>query len=115
MLTTPCGVRQGATIIKQGDVGDFFYVVDRGHCDIFVSGVGKVRRRFRSVARRPFLMLTDAVFFARVGTQVMEVSKGGSFGELALMYDAPRAATVVRGRGSSCCRLLPCAPWRACL
>ena len=30
------------------------------------------------------------------GEQVMEVGKGGSFGELALMYNAPRAATVVR-------------------
>jgi hypothetical protein len=33
---------QGATIIKQGDVGDFFYVVESGFCEIFVDGVGKV-------------------------------------------------------------------------
>lgn len=35
-------VFQGATIIKQGDVGDFFYVVESGFCEIFVDGVGKV-------------------------------------------------------------------------
>ncbi len=35
-------VCQGAVIIRQGDVGDFFYVVERGFCDIFVEGVGKV-------------------------------------------------------------------------
>lgn len=59
---------QDAVIIKQGEIGDFFYVLEEGHCDIFVEGVGKV----------------------------MDVSPGGSFGELALMYNAPRAATVVR-------------------
>ena len=34
---------QGAVIIRQGDMGDFFYVVESGKCDIFVEGVGKVR------------------------------------------------------------------------
>jgi len=65
---------EGDVIIRQGDVGDFFYVVDRGFCDIFVEGVGKV----------------------------MEVSKGGSFGELALMYNAPRAATVIATEPTNC-------------
>ena len=39
-----CRGTQGAVIIRQGDVGDFFYVVERGFCDIFVDGVGKVGR-----------------------------------------------------------------------
>lgn len=64
----------GDVIIRQGDVGDFFYVLDTGHCDIHVKDVGKV----------------------------MDVTPGGSFGELALMYDAPRAATVTATEG---CRL----------
>lgn len=58
---------EGAVIIRQGDVGDFFYVIDSGACDYLLDGIGKV---------------------GSVGT-------GGSFGELALMYNAPRAATVV--------------------
>lgn len=65
----------GDEIIKQGATGDFFYVLDTGHCDIFVEGVGKVT----------------------------EVNSGGSFGELALMYNAPRAATVVATE--------PCVTW----
>ena len=29
-------------IIKQGQEGDLFYVIESGTCDIFVKGVGKV-------------------------------------------------------------------------
>jgi cAMP-dependent protein kinase regulator len=52
-------------IITQGDEGDFFYVIDSGVCEILING-------------------------QRVGT----CGKGDSFGELALMYFAPRAATI---------------------
>lgn len=55
----------GHDIIKQGDMGDYFYVLEAGTCDIFVDE-----------------------------KLVLQVSKGMSFGELALLYDAPRAATV---------------------
>lgn len=63
-------VAPGESIITQGDDGDFFYVVDSGTFDIFVS-------RNKQPAVR-----------------VVTVGGGGSFGELALMYNAPRAATV---------------------
>jgi len=61
----------GDIIIRQGDEGDNFYVVDSGVCDIFVSKNGDP----------PVL--------------VMEVYEGGSFGELALINFSPRAATVI--------------------
>ena len=55
----------GEIIIQQGDEGDNFYVIDLGEVDIFVNGA-----------------------------QVTTISEGGSFGELALIYGTPRAATV---------------------
>lgn len=56
----------GHKIIVQGAEGDNFYIVDQGTCEIFVGQ-----------------------------TLVKVCGAGDSFGELALMYDAPRAASVV--------------------
>ncbi|CDK25035.1 unnamed protein product [Kuraishia capsulata CBS 1993] len=57
---------QGTNIILQGDEGDFFYVVERGTVDFYVNGA-----------------------------KVNSSGAGSSFGELALMYNSPRAATAV--------------------
>lgn len=53
-------------VITQGDDGDNFYVIDRGIFDIYVNG-----------------------------NKVGAYNNKGSFGELALMYNNPRAATIV--------------------
>lgn len=55
----------GDFIIRQGDPGDFFYVIDHGEFDIIING-------------------------EKVGSYKDE----GAFGELALMYNTPRAATI---------------------
>ncbi|EPS37477.1 hypothetical protein H072_8828 [Dactylellina haptotyla CBS 200.50] len=65
-------------IITQGDVGDFFYVVEKGVFDVYVNPAG-------SMTSGPEGM----------GKKVTTIESGGSFGELALMYNAPRAATVI--------------------
>lgn len=65
-------------VITQGDAGDYFYVVERGTFDIYVNPSGHV------------LPGPDGM-----GQKVNSIGPGGSFGELALMYNAPRAATVV--------------------
>lgn len=69
---------KGTRVITQGDVGDFFYVVERGLFDIYVNAAGS--------------MLPGA---DGMGRKVNEIGPGGSFGELALMYNAPRAATII--------------------
>lgn len=61
----------GSQIIKQGDEGDNFYIVDSGECEVFVAKSGS----------EPKSMMMAGV--------------GMSFGDLALMYNSPRAATVI--------------------
>jgi len=66
-------VPAGTTVIEQGELGDNFYVLEKGKLDVLI--------------RTP-----DGKGQKKVGT----LSKAGTcFGELALMYDTPRAATIV--------------------
>jgi len=58
-------VSAGDVVIRQGDKGDFFYVAEAGSFSIFVNG-----------------------------TKVASRGPGDSFGELALLYNCPRAATI---------------------
>ncbi|KAJ6636099.1 cAMP-dependent protein kinase type I regulatory subunit [Pseudolycoriella hygida] len=61
----PVNCAPGESIIKQGDEGDNFYVIDQGEVEVFVNS-----------------------------ELVTTIGEGGSFGELALIYGTPRAATV---------------------
>ncbi|KAI0388459.1 cyclic nucleotide-binding-like protein [Xylariaceae sp. FL0594] len=65
-------------VVTQGDAGDYFYIVEKGTFDVYVNDSGALQPG------------PDGM-----GKKVGSVQAGGSFGELALMYNAPRAATVV--------------------
>ncbi|KAI8374369.1 cyclic nucleotide-binding-like protein [Radiomyces spectabilis] len=53
-------------IIQQGAIGDYFYIVESGTLDCYIND-----------------------------EKVTSYSAGDSFGELALMYNSPRAATII--------------------
>ena len=61
----PFNYKPDETIIQQGEEGDFFYIIDQGEVDVYVNN-----------------------------KCVTSISDGGSFGELALIYGTPRAATI---------------------
>ncbi|GIX90075.1 cAMP-dependent protein kinase type II regulatory subunit [Caerostris extrusa] len=66
----PREVSNGQVIIRQGDDGDFFYVVDRG---VFEASI-KTNKGEEQI--------------------VQTYDNSGSFGELALLHNQPRAATI---------------------
>nr|XP_027205395.1 cAMP-dependent protein kinase regulatory subunit-like [Dermatophagoides pteronyssinus] len=71
-----CTVKKGTVLIKQGEQGDALYLVASGSFDVF-----------KTVDDRE--------------EKVNEMTPGQMVGELSLLYDTPRAATVV-AREDSC-------------
>jgi cAMP-dependent protein kinase regulator len=58
-------VEHGEDLIVQGEEGDFFYIIEKGKFSILVNS-----------------------------QYVGSIEEGRSFGELALLYNNPRAATI---------------------
>lgn len=77
----------GEVLIQQGDEGDCLYIIDSGEVDIFVARPGPDGQ----------LAKGDR------GSKVVTFGERKLFGELALLYSAPRAATAVVA--SAKCRL----------
>jgi hypothetical protein len=68
-------VAAGDVVVPEGGVGDHFFLLDRGEASVTIQG-----------------------------RQIRTLSAGGSFGEIALLRDVPRTATVT---ATSDLRLLP--------
>lgn len=61
----------GENVIVQGDIGDTFYLLEEGSVDVYIKKKGTDNEEIKVHTYKP----------------------GDSFGELAIMYNAPRAAT----------------------
>lgn len=64
-------VKAGETVIQQGDSGEYFYIVESGQLEVYMESCG---------------------VHVKIGRVL---AQGDYFGELALMYNTPRAATVI--------------------
>lgn len=71
-------VAAGEIIIQQGDIGEHWYVIDNGAFDILITPKGGGP-------------------MTNVGTR----ERGAGVGELALLYNAPRAATIRASRAGA--------------
>lgn len=69
----PTFATAGEQIIRQGELGDLFFCLESGNATATVNG-----------------------------TEVMRYESGGCFGELALIYNSPRAASVI---ATTACKL----------
>jgi len=68
-FTGPLIKNPGENVITQGDIGDIFYLVESGTVDVYIQKKGQEE------------------------IKVHTYKAGDAFGELAIMYNAPRAAT----------------------
>ena len=75
---------KGIKVINQGESGDYFYVVEKGNFDVHINKTGHLEPGSEGM-----------------GEKVASIGAGGSFGELALMYNTPRAATVASTEAST--------------
>ena len=64
------------TVFQQGETGETFYIIYTGKVAIYVNFVDKITGETNK-------------------KMVVELSQGKSFGEMALLNDEPRSATVI--------------------
>ncbi|KAI0033788.1 camp-dependent protein kinase regulatory subunit [Vararia minispora EC-137] len=90
-------ISAGAVLIRQGDPGDFFYVVESGKLECYIRPEPMPPWWFLDAPRGlaapgAIVKLED---YGEFGKMVAECPAGASVGELALMYGHPRAASVI--------------------
>ncbi|KZW04443.1 camp-dependent protein kinase regulatory subunit [Exidia glandulosa HHB12029] len=97
-------VAPNEVVIKQGDDGDYFYVVESGLFYVYVRPTDSpalpapFNQANGTGAQPPASWnwtAADSVLHPLHGKKVTEVKDGDYFGELALMYNQVRAATVM--------------------
>lgn len=91
-------VDKDEVVIRQGDVGEYFYVVESGLFYCYIHPEPLPPTWLTDNPSSTMSSHTDKFlqpgYHPIYGRKVMECKPGNSFGELALMYGHPRAATV---------------------
>jgi len=77
-------------VIRQGDAGEYFYVVENGLLHCFINSETPPPPSLNNKEK-----FVQPGYHPEFGRKVAECAPGTSFGELALMYGHPRAATVL--------------------
>ncbi|KAG6833722.1 hypothetical protein H0H87_001154 [Tephrocybe sp. NHM501043] len=90
-------VPRNQVVIRQGDAGEYFYVVEAGqlNCYIRPEPLPPSWLTESPMNLNPEDMFVQPGYHPEFGRKVAECTTGQSFGELALMYGHPRAATVL--------------------
>ena len=98
-------VHAGDSVIRQGEEGDFFYIIDSGTYDVYRADKPPPHSSHASPpppSPNPSSSSSSSPSASPSAEEkVFEYPGKGSFGELALMYNCPRAATV-RARTDGC-------------
>merc|ERR1712071_501945 len=84
----PCSFDDGATIVKQGEPGDDFFIIVEGRAVVLQQRAGTA----------PSGQLEPPV-------EVGQLGPSDYFGEIALLLDRPRAATVIAKGSLKCVKL----------
>ncbi|PVU93220.1 hypothetical protein BB561_003382 [Smittium simulii] len=71
-------VEPNTEVITQGGIGDYFYIIESGKFEVY---------KYKESSDGSINSNEDPALVAKI-------ENGGSFGELALMYNSPRSATV---------------------
>ncbi|GFH53660.1 protein kinase A [Chaetoceros tenuissimus] len=84
----PVNVKKGDRVIKQGDEGDKFYIIEEGDFEVRVGG----RDSYRNVITESERSIAGKLVHTYHASKEKKVHP--SFGELALLYSTPRAASI---------------------
>jgi len=85
-------------VIRQGDVGEYFYVVESGLLNVYIRPEPlppNWLQRPNIASSNSGEKFVQSKFHPEFGRMVQECKAGACFGELALMYGHPRAASVL--------------------
>ncbi|KDN53150.1 camp-binding domain-like protein [Tilletiaria anomala UBC 951] len=97
-------VDPSVAVIEQGAQGDYFYVVESGTLDVYIKPTltsslgnsGSVNSESDNRSSFPCAAATASdLSMANLGEKKSSYGPGHSFGELALLYLQPRAATIL--------------------